>query len=240
MCSNSISSTVILLSPSAPATSLARQKSAVTKELPAKTTRDNLEHWYSARQINSAFQLGYELSYGKALAMATDSQSIWGGAEDAAICLMASSRSQRSLSQVWPCRTMTTGVCFGGRAKSQDRVAISLGQKGVSVQLVMLLSNRLGLPLSSRAAHHPLFPPIIARHPALWLALRWSLTCLPQNGKCFDPSYPAIALPSLDPLPSSTIFPRPHSLQSAQLLSKTPPESPFVHSQSRWPANLCK
>lgn len=90
-----------------------------------QTTRDNLEHWYSARQINSAFQLGYELSYGKAQAMATDSQSIWGGAEDAAICLMASSRSQRSLSQVWPCRTMTTGVCFGGRAKSQDRVAIS-------------------------------------------------------------------------------------------------------------------
>lgn len=126
VCSNSISSTVLLLSPSAPATSLAgKSRPSQRSSQRPQTTRGNLEHWYSARQINSAFQLGYELSYGKALAMATGSQSIWGGAEDAAICLMASSRSQRSLSQVWPCRTVTTGVCFGGRAKSQDRVAIS-------------------------------------------------------------------------------------------------------------------
>jgi hypothetical protein len=124
------------------------------------------------------------------------------------------------------------------RSSSED-ATFALGQKGYSVQLMMLLSNRTGIPLSSRAAIPPL-PPIIARVPALWLALYWSLTCLSQNGKCFDPSYPAIALPSLDPLPSSTIFPPPHSLQSAQLLCKPPPESPFVHSHPRWPAKTCK
>jgi len=69
------------------------------------------------------------------------------------------------------------------------------------------------------------YPRRLARAPQLTSGLThrdWLLSganCPLQNGKCFDPSYPAIALLSLDPLPSSTIFRPLHSLRFAHHLS---------------------